>query len=140
MMANQQIIEGRWNELKGKLREKWGQLSDSDLPQFQGNVDQLVSIIQQRTGESREAIEDYLNQFTESAGSMMGKANAAIRNYAQRTTSTFQGTAQQAADQVRGGYIQAERVVRNRPAESLAVCFGIGLVIGVLVALSLRSK
>ena len=137
---NQQVLEGQWNEVKGKIREKWGQLTDNDLPQFRGNIDQLVGVIQRKTGDTREAVEDYLNQVTENAGSMMGKASETIRGYAHQATSTLQDTAHQAADQVRGGYIQAERLVRDRPGESLAVCFGIGLVVGVLVALTLRSR
>lgn len=137
---NQQVLEGQWNEVKGKIREKWEQLTDNDLPQFRGNLDQLVGVIQHKTGETREAVENYLNQMTENTGTMMGKASDTIRGYAQQAASTFQDTAHQAADQVRGGYIQAERLVRNRPGESLAVCFGIGLVVGVLVALTLRSR
>src|SRR5512140_3759730 len=137
---NQQILEGNWNEIKGKLRQKWGQLTDGDLPQFQGDMEQLVGIIQSKTGEGRESIEKFLQQMSGSAASAMGTAAETVRDYAQHASESVQHTAKQAADQVRAGYIEAERFVRNRPGESLLVCFGLGLITGVVIALSLRSR
>ena len=61
-MVNQQTLTGKWNEVRGKLKEKWGQLTDDDLRSFNGNVDQLVGRIQQRTGEARETVEEFLDQ------------------------------------------------------------------------------
>ena len=57
---NQQILVGNWNEIKGKLREKWGQLTDDDFQQIRGDAEQLIGVIQRKTGEAREAIEEYL--------------------------------------------------------------------------------
>ena len=139
-MTDQQILERDWNAIKGMLRQKWGQLLDSDLPQIRGDVDHLVSIIQRRTGEGREAIEQYLREISHSAASAMGTAAETTRDCAQHAAESVQHTAQQAADRVRAGYHEAERFVRNRPGESLLVCFGVGLIAGVVMALSLRSR
>jgi uncharacterized protein YjbJ (UPF0337 family) len=139
-MTNQQILEGDWNAIKGKLQEKWGQLTDSDLPQIRGDVDQLVGTIQRKTGEGREAIERYLQEMSGSAASAIGTASETVRDYAQQAAATVQHTAEQAAGQVRAGYGEAERFVRGRPGESLLVCFGVGLITGVVIALSLRSR
>jgi uncharacterized protein YjbJ (UPF0337 family) len=146
-MVNQQILEGNWNELKGKIRQKWGELSESDLSQFKGNMDQLVGTIQRKTGEGRDAIENYLQQLTESGSSMvskatetMSKATESARQYAQNAAGSVQDSAKYASDQLRAGYIGAERMVRDRPAESLAICFGIGVMVGVVVALAMRSR
>jgi uncharacterized protein YjbJ (UPF0337 family) len=139
-MVNQQMLEGSWNELKGKIREKWGQLTDSDLPQFRGNMDQLVGTIQRKTGEGRDAIEHYLQDITEGAGSFVGKTADRLRQYAQQTAESVQGTAQQVLEQARSSYSGAQDLVRGRPTESLAVVFGVGVTVGVLVALMLRSR
>ena len=139
-MTNQQILDGAWNEIKGKLRQKWGQLTDDDLPQIRGDVDQIIGIIQRKTGESREAIERYLQEVSVSAAAAIGTAAETVRDYAPRASETVEHTAKQAADQVRAGYDEAERFVRNRPGESLLVCFGVGLITGVVIALSLRSR
>lgn len=128
-MTDQQTLERDWDAIKAKLRERWGQLTDSDLPQIRGDVDHLVGIIQRRTGEGREAIENYLQELPGSAASAIGTATETVRDYTQ-----------QATDRVRAGYHEAERFVRDRPGESLLVCFGVGLITGVVVALSLRSR
>ena len=139
-MTNQQMLEGEWNEIKGKLRQKWGQLTDDDLPQIRGDAEQIIGIIQRKTGEAREAIEQYLQEISGSAASAIGSAATTVRDYAQHASESVQHTAKQAADQVRAGYIEAERFVRDRPGESLLVCFGVGLITGVVIALSLRSR
>jgi uncharacterized protein YjbJ (UPF0337 family) len=140
MMTNQQILEGNWNEIKGKLRQKWGELTDDDLPQIRGDAEQIIGVIQRKTGETREAIEEYLQEISGSAASAIGTAAAAMRGYAQHASETVQHTAKQAADQVHAGYGKAEHFVRDRPGESLLVCFGVGLITGVVLALSLRSR
>ena len=139
-MVNQQILEGNWNEIKGRIRSRWGQLTDDDLPQFHGEVDKLVGTIQRKTGEGRDAIENYLNELSGSAGSTLGRAAEGVRQYTNRAAENMQNTARQAADQVRSGYVEAERLVHERPAESLAVCFGLGLVTGVVLGMVISSK
>jgi uncharacterized protein YjbJ (UPF0337 family) len=51
---NQDRIQGRWKQLKGKLREHWGRLTDDDLDVIAGRRDQLLGRIQQRHGLARE--------------------------------------------------------------------------------------
>jgi uncharacterized protein YjbJ (UPF0337 family) len=133
-------LKGDWNEIKNKLHQKWEQLTDSDFPQTRGDMDQLVGIIQRKTGEGREAIETYLQEVSGNAASAIGTAAETVRDYAQHAAESVQHTAKQATDQVRAGYIEAERFVRNRPGESLLACFGVGLITGVVIALSLRSR
>ncbi|MGE4242583.1 CsbD family protein [Ramlibacter sp.] len=51
---NQDRIEGRWKQLKGKLRERWGKLTDDDIDVIAGRRDQLLGRIQQRHGIARD--------------------------------------------------------------------------------------
>lgn len=60
-MQREQIM-GRWNELKGKIKERWGELTDDEIMQAQGNIDQLVGRIQQKYGGSREDIRRQIEQ------------------------------------------------------------------------------
>ena len=50
-------IKGDWNITKGKLKQKWGSLTDSDLQYAEGKQDELIGRIQKTTGETREAVE-----------------------------------------------------------------------------------
>jgi uncharacterized protein YjbJ (UPF0337 family) len=56
-LMNKLEIKGNWNIAKGKLKQKWGQLTDDDLDYVEGKADELVGRIQKRTGESKEDIE-----------------------------------------------------------------------------------
>jgi uncharacterized protein YjbJ (UPF0337 family) len=79
---NQQTLEGNWNEIKGKLHERWGQLTNDDLQKARGNVDQLVGLIQRKTGEARERVEQYLNDLTSNGGAGVSKMAETVRGYA----------------------------------------------------------
>lgn len=55
---NKLEIKGNWNIVKGKLKQKWGDLTDDDLDYIEGQEDELLGRIQRRTGQTREAVED----------------------------------------------------------------------------------
>ena len=80
-MANLETLKGSWNEVKGKLQEKWGQLTSDDLRVFNGNVDQLVGMIQRKTGEGREAIQQFLDNVTTEGSAVAGRAAESARQY-----------------------------------------------------------
>ena len=52
--------EGRWDQLKGKARQAWGDLTDDDLDVADGNYEELVGRIKEKTGESAEVIRQRL--------------------------------------------------------------------------------
>jgi uncharacterized protein YjbJ (UPF0337 family) len=57
-------IKGDWNITKGKLKQKWAKLTDSDLQFAEGKQDELIGRIQKRTGETREAVEKAIKEFS----------------------------------------------------------------------------
>lgn len=59
--ATQQKWEGRWDQLKGRAKQAWGDLTDDDLNVSEGNYDELIGRIKERTGETREEVERRLN-------------------------------------------------------------------------------
>ncbi len=48
-------IEGNWKQMKGKIREQWGKLTDDDLNVIGGRQDQLEGMIQERYGIAKDA-------------------------------------------------------------------------------------
>ena len=58
---NSTTLKGDWNVTKGKLKQKWAQLTDDDLTFAEGKSDELIGRIQKRTGETREAVEKAVN-------------------------------------------------------------------------------
>ena len=57
-------IEGNWKEWKGKIKEKWGQLTDDDLKQAAGKRDQIIAILQKRYGYERDRAERELDELS----------------------------------------------------------------------------
>jgi uncharacterized protein YjbJ (UPF0337 family) len=139
-MTNQQTLQGNWNEIKGKVQSKWGALTDDDLKVFNGNVDQLVGTIQRKTGEARESIEQFFEQFSSEGASAVSRAGETARAFAHQAAETVQETSKHAVKSVRNGYAEVEGMVRQRPTESLAVCFGVGVLTGVVLSLCMRSR
>ena len=59
-------VEGKWKQYSGKVREKWGKLTDSDLEMIRGQRQQLVGKIQERYGMAKDDAERQVNEFTSS--------------------------------------------------------------------------
>ena len=51
---NRDIAEGKWKQLKGQIREKWGELTDDDIDQVEGSSDRFIGVLQERYGLARE--------------------------------------------------------------------------------------
>jgi uncharacterized protein YjbJ (UPF0337 family) len=65
--VNTDILEGNWKELKGRVREKWGELTDDDVDRVNGKRDQLVGVIQQKYGTAKDAAEREVLNFEKDA-------------------------------------------------------------------------
>jgi ElaB/YqjD/DUF883 family membrane-anchored ribosome-binding protein len=135
-MVNRNQLTGNWDEIKDRLREHWHQISNDELQSVKGDINLLVDLIQRKTGEGRAAVEDYLDQITESGRQAAEK----LQGYARDAGDQFHEGSRQAAEAVRRGYEQAEEFIRVRPSESVVVCFGAGLVVGLLLGLTLRGR
>jgi uncharacterized protein YjbJ (UPF0337 family) len=66
-LMNQDTMKGQWKQLKGKAREKWGELTDDDLDQIQGRREQLVGRIQERYGIARDEAERQVDTWSPDA-------------------------------------------------------------------------
>lgn len=62
---NKDILEGNWKQLRGRVREQWGELTDDELDQIAGKRDQLIGKIQEKYGHTREKAEQEVNDFLE---------------------------------------------------------------------------
>ena len=63
---NSDRIEGNWKQVKGKIKEKWGRLTDDELEVINGRKDQLVGAIQEQYGKSRDDAEREVNAYFDS--------------------------------------------------------------------------
>lgn len=66
---NRDILAGKWKQLKGDVRAKWGRLTDDELDQVGGNAEKLVGLVQERYGIAREEVERELGRIAGDAPS-----------------------------------------------------------------------
>lgn len=65
---NWDIVQGKWKQVKGSVKEKWGELTDDELDQIDGNKDKLSGKLQEKYGWAKEdadnKIDDYFRDRT----------------------------------------------------------------------------
>ena len=57
-------LAGDWKQFTGKVKQRWGKLTDDDLTTFGGKRDQLASILQQKYGYARDQAEREISEFS----------------------------------------------------------------------------
>jgi len=62
---NEDILKGRWNQMRGDLKKWWGRLTDDDIQRIEGSKEKLAGILQERYGYSRQAAEEQVAMFLE---------------------------------------------------------------------------
>jgi uncharacterized protein YjbJ (UPF0337 family) len=139
-MVNAQVLQGQWNQVRGELKKKWGQLTEDDLRFTNGNIDQLVGRIQSRTGEARDAIERFLSDATAQGSSAIAQAAEQVGQYARYAGDQMREGYNRVSDQFGRGYDVSQEMIRENPARSVAMAFGVGVLLGVVVGMALRSR
>ncbi|MFD2034563.1 CsbD family protein, partial [Belliella marina] len=61
MSALEDKIKGNWNEIKGKLKQKYGELTDDDLVYAEGESEELLGKIQKKTGKTKDELKSFIN-------------------------------------------------------------------------------
>ena len=60
---NRDVLEGQWKQLKGKVKQQWGRLTDDELDTINGRYEELAGLIQERYGYSRDEAANELDMF-----------------------------------------------------------------------------
>ncbi|MEX0312172.1 MAG: CsbD family protein [Tateyamaria sp.] len=60
---NWDTIKGNWKQMTGAIKEKWGELTDDDLQEAEGDREQLVGKIQERYGVAKDEAENQIDAF-----------------------------------------------------------------------------
>lgn len=62
---NKDIIKGKWNEVKGKIKEQWGKLTDDDITEIEGSYDKLLGTLQKKYGYQKDEAEKQVDTLME---------------------------------------------------------------------------
>jgi len=135
-MATKQEAAGQWKSLTGAVKQKYGQITDNELTQLNGNVDQLIGLVQRKSGQTREQIAAFVHECGESCDSMVDK----VSEYASGASESLQAGYGAVAEQTKRGYEASAKTVSTHPFESIGAAFGVGLVAGLLIGLSMGAQ
>lgn len=65
---NDDILKGKWRQIKGDVKMRWGRLTDNDLKRIEGSTEKLSGLIQERYGITRQAAHTQIANFLETIG------------------------------------------------------------------------
>lgn len=60
---NKNIFQGKWNEIKGKVKQQWGKLTEDDLTKIEGSYDELLGRLQKNYGYNQEEARHEITEF-----------------------------------------------------------------------------
>lgn len=139
-MVSQESLRGNWNQVVGAIKKEFGQITGDDLTRVRGNIDQLIGLIQEKTGRSREQVDAFLSTCCSTAGDSYKHIAETASQYANAAGESLQQNYDRVAESAQQGYQQAVRTVSKRPMESLAIAVGAGMLAGLVFGLSLSRR
>lgn len=62
-IMNEDIMKGKWKEIKGEVKKQWGKLTDDDLTEAEGNEEKMVGLLQKKYGYAKDKAEEEYRGF-----------------------------------------------------------------------------
>lgn len=60
---DENVFEGKWKELRGRVQERWGELTDNELDQIEGKSEKMIGLLQAKYGYASDKAEQEFNEF-----------------------------------------------------------------------------
>ncbi len=139
-MITKEELQGSWNHLVGEIQKKYSNVTGDDLAAVKGNVNQLVGLLQRKTGVAKEDIETYLSGLAGGTSESLNRISDAALQYADTARDAVRDGYEKLQESSQEGYDAARRVVQSSPVESMAVMFGVGLVVGLFAGASIFGR
>ena len=135
-------VEGNWKKVKGNVKRHWGKLTDADLVAIDGRREELEGKIQERYGYTKDRVRKEIDDWYSSMSSQLRETREelidqidAIRADIESLTATVGRIASKqlnrAQDKVTETANQAERAIRQNPLSTVAIAFGLGFLYGI---------
>ena len=139
MITRDQLM-GNWNSIVGSIKEKFGEFTKDELTRVEGNFEQLVGLVQRKTGQSKEQIASFISECCESAGTTYNQVANRASHYADAAGEVIRDNYDRVATEAKKGLDYTAQSVGRRPLESLALAVGSGILAGILLGLSMSSR
>ena len=60
---NKDQLEGKWKQVKGEFKQKYGKLTDNDLTYSEGKFDEMIGTLQEKTGKKKEELKEEIENW-----------------------------------------------------------------------------
>jgi uncharacterized protein YjbJ (UPF0337 family) len=139
-MISKERLQGNWNSVVGAVKEKFGQITGDDLTRVEGNAEQLVALIQRKTGQTREQVEQFIDSCSTSTESAINRISEKASEYAGIAGEAVRDNYDRISEEAQRGYDYTVKTVSRRPLESVAIALGVGLLAGLTVGISMSGR
>ena len=137
-------IEGDWKRLKGNAKEQWGRLTDDDLAAINGRREQLEGKLQERYGYAKDRIKREIDDWASEVRTIARKVTndadlssevEAIKGDVQKLAATIGDVAKRQAGRAQDNAVDAmhtaENYIRQNPLQAVAIAAGLGFLYGL---------
>jgi len=139
-MTTEQELRGKWNSIVGAVKQRFGEITDDELTQWEGDRDHLIGLIQQKAGQTREQAESFVDEVLNDGERSFGTLASRVEDEASRLKENIASGYSQVAERARSGYQETAQTLARHPVESVFTSFGIGLVLGLALGISFASQ
>jgi uncharacterized protein YjbJ (UPF0337 family) len=130
-------VEGNWKQMKGRVKERWGKLTDDNLTVIAGRRDQLEGMIQERYGYAKERARKEIDEWYRAMETDLAEQIETLRSGIQSLASTVERIAQEqlprAPSKAREALNEAEDTLKRNPLAVVAIVLGLGFLIGAFM-------
>ena len=139
-------FDSEWDGFKGHVALTWDRLSDDELLRIQGNFGELVKIISEKYGETKQNVEEKVktlyNTYLAKKEEMQNRSQAFIDNIKQKATE-FQTGTKEKIQRIRDESLQpaidkSEEYIKVHPFTAVLGALGVGILIGGLIGVLSR--
>ncbi len=137
-------FDSSWNKIKGKLKQKYGQLTDDDVSFAEGKGDELLSRLQSKLGLTKDAVNDMLTELKDGAATFGDGVRAKVSEASARVGEVVGDVKTKVTEAAGDAYDSARRrahslqesaegYVTEQPMKALLIALGVGFFAGVLI-------
>jgi uncharacterized protein YjbJ (UPF0337 family)/ElaB/YqjD/DUF883 family membrane-anchored ribosome-binding protein len=134
---NQDILQGKLKALQGRIKERWGKLTSDDILRIDGKYNELVGVVQERYGYTRDNAVAEVNAFIENTQAWGDEASERVQEVLAQAQESWE-TGKARAAQYQQEFVQKlpeqpVQVVKEHPWLLLLTILLVGVIIGILL-------
>ena len=148
---NTDVLQGKWDQLRGDVKTNWGKLTDNDLDVIAGRRDKLEGVLREKYGYTKEKVQEevdtYLEDLDDTTNRLTGRVKSAVHD-AQGKLSKSTNRAKRAVQEKAEHYNQSLEDVASRAPDSVLtvvqdypwLAVAAVLLVGVAIGLLFRQR